>query len=215
MPLRIQFGDPKGGVNAFCYVPLGRCKLARIAAFAEPSGVSRLFYRALLESLRVWAPSTYLQITSSDSWWGRRRADLKLAPKPPIYTTSNTLLYEIDGTDDLIRFISKFWYRSPLRLYGVAQRTPAITALGPLVDQQLLDACKLVAAEELRFVAERDTWGFFPNVLLAAVNAEVFADRARDAAKVLGSPLRCDESAFIRFPISIPARGDAKPASNS
>jgi hypothetical protein len=208
MPLRIQFGNPKGDVNVFCYVPLGRCKLLRIAAFAEQTGVSRLFYGVLLDSLRSWVRASYLQVPSSRSWWGRRRRDITLAPKLAIRATSNALLYDVSSAGDLKALINVFWHRSPLRLYGTDQNDLATARVDVMLDRQLLEACSLLAAEDLRFVAERDTWGFFPNVLFAAADSRLIATKVESAAGVLSSPIRYDDSAFRRFPIRFPGTAE-------
>src|SRR5574337_794442 len=105
MSLRIQVGNPHAAANAFCYIPLGACKVARVAAFNERNELARLFYGLLLEQLRSWVSVAYVQVTSSDSWWGRRRRDLELAPKPPFRSTPNELVYEIRDADELSAFI--------------------------------------------------------------------------------------------------------------
>jgi hypothetical protein len=208
MALRIQFGSPTGRTNAFCYIPLGRCRLIRVAAFAEHSGVSRLFYRLFLDSLRAWARASYLQISSSASWWGRRRRDLRLAPKPPARATSTNLLYSVCSGDELNAFLGIFWHRSPFRLCGTARDSLTAAQMASLMDKQLLEAGKFLAAGDLTFVAERDTWGFFPNVLFAAADIGAVATRLQNAAGVLSSPLQCDESAFSKFPIRFPDSDD-------
>ena len=50
--------------------------------------------------------------------WSRRVRDVALAPKPPLRSTPNELLYEIGNTDELSAFMDTFWRRSPLRMYG-------------------------------------------------------------------------------------------------
>jgi len=204
MALRVQFGNPGGRANAFCYVPLGRCKLLRIAAFAEQWGTARLFYGLFLESLRSWVPASYLQISSSASRWGRRGRDIRLAPKAPIRTTSTSLLYDVGHPGELNAFINIFWHRSPLRLYGTMQGNLMAATVDSLLDQQLVAASTFLVADDLRFVAERDTWGFFPNVLFAAADIRDVATRLQDAGRVLSSQLRCDESAFSSFPLRFP-----------
>jgi len=204
MALRIQLGNPRGRVNAFCYVPLGKCKILRVAAFAEPSGVTSLFYGLLLNSLRSWVPASYLQIRASASWWGRRGRTAKLAPKSPIYTTSSSLLYEVSDAADLRTFIDSFWYRSPLRLYGTTREKLMATGIDSVFDKELFEACRLLVADGVRFVVERDTWGFFPNVLFAAADMWALTTRLQDAARVLSSPLQLDESTFSEFPLRLP-----------
>jgi hypothetical protein len=204
MPLRIQFGNPRGPINAFCYVPFGECKILRVAAFAEEFGVTNLFYTLLLDSLRSWAHGSYLQIRSSASWWGRRGRTLKLAPKPPIHTTRTSLLYELSDTANLRALMNAFWYRSPLRLYGTRREDLMATHVESVFDKELVEACGLVVAEDIRFVVERDTWGFFPNVLFAAMDMWAVTTKLQGAARVLSSPLQCDESAFNRYPLGFP-----------
>jgi hypothetical protein len=206
MALRIRVGNPRGRANAFCYVLLGKCKLVRIAAFGEEPDVARLFYGLFLQSLRSWVPASYLQISSSASWWGRRGRDVKLAPKAPIRTTSSSLLYDIRDAHELDAFVDTFWHRSPLRIYGTTQKNLIATEVDSMFEKELVETCRFLVAEDLRFVVERDTWGFFPNVLFAATDIAEVATRLQDAARVLSSPLQCDESAFSGFPLRLPER---------
>jgi hypothetical protein len=205
MALRIQLGNPRASANASCYVPLGGCKLARVAAFNETSEVARLFYGLLFEALRSWVSTTYLQVWSSDSWWGRRGRDLALAPKLPLRSTPNDLLYEIGNADELGAFIDTFWRRSPLRIYGTMHSELCSTTLDSVLNQGLVDTCKLLVEDELRFVVERDTWGFFPNILFRAIDIGELSKKLEDAARVLSSPLQSEEAAFDRFPLRFPA----------
>lgn len=204
MRFKIQIGNPRGPENASCYMPLRLCGLLRVGAFAETKEVARLFYGLLFESLRSWVKITYLQISSSDSWWGRRQRDLELAPKVPVGRTPNALLFELSNADEMGTFLDRFWYRSPMRFYGTMRNEFTSTVVESIVDRELLDACGLVASGELSFIAERDTWGFFPNVLFAATDIEQVTSQLQSSARVLSSPLRCEQGAFKDFPMKLP-----------
>ncbi len=76
--------------------------------------------------------------------------------------------------------------------------------LDPLFNKEFVEACRLVADDELRFIAEKDIWGFFPNVLFAAADIGDVTMSLQNAARILSSPLQCDESAFSSFPLRLP-----------
>jgi hypothetical protein len=117
---------------------------------------------------------------------------------------SSSLLFEITNAAELSKFVEAFWYRSPIRLYGISHEHPMMQTLEPVLDAELVRACPFLDSLGIRFIAERDPWGFFPNVLLADTDLLEANQKLHSAAQVLSSPLQSDDAAFKSFPMKLP-----------
>jgi hypothetical protein len=188
LSIRIQIGNSKRGENVISRARAGDFSRFTIAASAEVKDLSVLFYTSILDRLSKNV-DLWLQIQSSYKWV--KKKNLALAVKKPAVEMTDSLLFQIEGKEEIDSFLYKFWYRGPLRFYlgqSMSQNTiyETIRSFASWPDIQEFHR---FFPEPLAVVVDLDIWGKFLDVLIPTEDASIVNEALQCALPLLNHPV--------------------------
>lgn len=146
-----------------------------------------LFYTAILDRLSGNA-DIWLQIQGAYKWV--RKKNLALAMKKPAAEIVDSLLFRIEGKEEIDGFLYEFWYRGPLRFYFVHNKSQATIyeAIKGFANWPDIQEFHKFFPEPLTAVVDLDIWEKSLDVMILTENESMVKDAIQSALPLLNHP---------------------------